>query len=81
VAAGRSPLAFCWFALRPLRRLTGHDETLGGEFALLRGILWRALIGASALGARAPGRRAADASFPDPPRFDQPRLRRWRTGT
>jgi hypothetical protein len=81
VAAGRSPLAFCWLALRSLRRLAGHDETLGGELALLRGILWRALIGVSAVGARTPGRRAADASFPDPPRFDQPRLRRWRTGT
>jgi len=64
-----SPAAFAWLAARPLRRLLGHDETLGGEFALLRGIAWLKLI--------AP---RSDASFPDPPEFDQPRLRRWRAG-
>ena len=73
LAASRSPPAFAWLALRPLRALVGHGETLGGEWALARGITWRWLIGHVARG-------AADARFPDPPRFEQPRLRRWRGG-
>jgi hypothetical protein len=80
VSAARSPIGFLWLALRPLRRLAGRDETLGGEFALIRGILWRRLIVLAVAGARTPGRRAADASFPDPPQFEQRRLRRWRGG-
>ena len=73
LAASRSPLAFAWLALRPLRALAGHGETLGGEWALARGIAWRWLVGHVARG-------PADARFPDPPRFEQPRLRRWRGG-
>jgi glycosyltransferase involved in cell wall biosynthesis len=80
VSASRSPTGFTWLALRPLRRLAGRDETLGGELALLRGIVWRRLIVLAVAGARNPGRRAPDASFPDPPRFEQRRLRRWRAG-
>ena len=80
VAAERSPAACLWLALRPLRELTGHSETLGGEFALVRGILWRWLLVVLVGRARKPGRRVFDASFPDPPRFEQPRLRRWRAG-
>ncbi len=81
VAVPESPVAFAWLALRPLRALAGRGETLGGEAALVRGIVWRRLVGS--LGGRVPvGRRPAiDASFPDPPRFEQPRLRRWRAGT
>jgi glycosyltransferase involved in cell wall biosynthesis len=56
VAAQRSPLAFAWLALRPLRALAGRDETLMVEASLVRGILWRRLIGLR-------GRRG-DASFP-----------------
>jgi len=78
VAAARRPTAFAWLAVRPLRRLVGRGETLGGETALARGILWRWLIALAVGGAQRPGRRAADASFPDPPRFEQRRLRRWR---
>src|SRR5205814_9001708 len=52
VAAGSSPLAFAWLALRPLRRFLGRDETLGGELALIRGILWRWLILLAVAGAR-----------------------------
>ena len=73
LAASRSPLAFAWLTLRPLRALAGRGETLGGEWALARGIAWRRLVGHLARG-------PADARFPDPPRFEQPRLRRWRGG-
>lgn len=37
-----SPAAAAWLAVRSLRRLAGRTETLGLEFGLLRGILWRA---------------------------------------
>jgi hypothetical protein len=79
-AAETSPGAFAWLALRPLRRLWGRDETLGGELALACGIAWRWLVAASVAGREVPGRRPRDASFPDPPRFEQRRLRRWRAG-
>jgi hypothetical protein len=79
-AADHSLAAFLWLTARPLRRLTGHDETLGGELALVRGIAWRWLITLAAGRGERPGRRAADASFPDPPHYEQRRLRRWRAG-
>ena len=78
--ADRSLAAFAWLGLRPLRRLSGHDETLGGELALARGIAWRWLVILAAGARRRPGRFAADASFPDPPHYEQRRLRRWRAG-
>ncbi len=77
-ASGRSPLAFAWLAGRPLRRFAGRDETLGGEAGLAKGVAWRWLLQLAVTGAQHPGRRAYDASFPDPPLFEQPRLRRWR---
>ncbi len=80
VAAGHSPPGFAWLATRQLRRLARRDETLGGEAALAAGIAWRWLLGLAVTGARRPGRRAYDASFPDPPSFEQRRLRRWRAG-
>jgi hypothetical protein len=58
----------------------GRDETLGGEVALVRGILWRWLLPVAVGRAQLPRGRAFDASFPDPPQFEQPRLRRWRAG-
>ncbi len=76
-----SPAALTWLAARPLRRLVGRDETLGGEVALLRGILWRRVLPVAVGRAHLPGGRAYDASFPDPPQFEQPRLRRWRAGS
>lgn len=79
-AAERSPLAFGWLALRPLRRLVGRDETLGGELPLACGVLWRWLVLAAVTGRTGPGRRPWGVVFPDPPRFEQPRLRRWRAG-
>ncbi len=77
-AAGRSPVAFAWLALRPLRVLSGRDETLGSESELARGIAWRWLVAALARAAGRVGRRAGDARFPDPLSFEQRRLRRWR---
>jgi len=42
-SADRSFSGLAWLALRPLRRLFGHDETLGMERVLVRGILYRHL--------------------------------------
>jgi glycosyltransferase involved in cell wall biosynthesis len=78
IAAERSALCFAWLALRPLRRVAGRDETLGGEAALAAGVAWRRMIVAAVGRAKAPRRRAYDASFPNPPEFEQRRLRRWR---
>lgn len=77
-AADRCTIPFVWLAVRPLRRLLGRDETLSGETPIAAGLLWRRLIIAAVGRAQLPGRRAFDASFPDPPRFEQQRLRRWR---
>jgi hypothetical protein len=78
VDASRSPVAFAWLALRPLRALAGRNETLGSESALARGIAWRWLVAALAVRARTPGRRPLDASLPPLLSFQQERLRRWR---
>ena len=78
VAAARSPVAFAWLALRPLRGLVGRNETLGSEADLVRGIVWRWLVAILATGARRPGRRPCDARFPDEASFQQRRLSRWR---
>jgi hypothetical protein len=74
IASQRSAAHFAWLTLRPLAR----RETLGGEFALAEGIAWRWLL---PLATRRTHKPAYDASFPDPPRFEQPRLRRWRAGS
>jgi glycosyltransferase involved in cell wall biosynthesis len=81
IASARSPASFIWLAARPLRRLVGRDETLGGEIALIHGVLWRWSIVLVSARAELPGRHPYDASYPDPPRFEQPRLRRWRAGS
>jgi O-antigen biosynthesis protein len=78
LASADSPAAFAWLTLRPLRALTGRGETLGGETALAQGVLWRWLVAIAAGRVPSARRPAVDASFPDPPRFEQPRLRRWR---
>lgn len=80
IGSARSPAKFLWLSGRPLRRLLGRDETLGGELALAKGIMWRWLLTVAVGRAELPGGRPFDASFPDPPRFEQPRLRRWRAG-
>ena len=76
--ADRSPRAFLWFVMRPLRMLLGHTETRGGEAELAVGIVWEWL---ATLVSRAPGwpdRYLVDTSFPDPLSFAQKRLGRWR---
>jgi glycosyltransferase involved in cell wall biosynthesis len=78
ISAARSPLAFAWLALRPLRSLVGRNETLGSETELVHGILWRWFVAIASKGARTPGRRPTDARYPDPYSFEQKRLRRWR---
>ena len=78
VDSPRSPFAFAWLAVRPLRIVLGRTETLGSEADLARGILWRWLIAIRARRAKFPGRTNYDASLPDPATFDQRRLRRWR---
>jgi glycosyltransferase involved in cell wall biosynthesis len=80
IGSGSSPADFMWLAARPLRRLVSRDETLGGESALVRGILWRWLLPVAVKVPHRQAEPAYDASFPDPPRFEQPRLRRWRAG-
>jgi glycosyltransferase involved in cell wall biosynthesis len=77
-AAARSPIAFAWLAARPLRVLAGRTETLGSESELVRGIVWRAIVGILSAGVRRPGRRPVDTSLPELLSFEQKRLRRWR---
>jgi glycosyltransferase involved in cell wall biosynthesis len=74
----RSAVSFAWFLLRPVRSLFGRTETLGGEWELVPGILWRWIAGVAAH-PRWPERLALDTRFPDPPHFEQKRLRRWRS--
>lgn len=78
LAAGRSAGGLAWLVLRPLRMLAGRTETLGLEWQLAIGVLWRHL---ATLVARVPGwpdRFTLDTRFPDPADFEQKRLRRWR---
>ena len=75
IATDRSPVAFAWLLLRPLRRLFGATETLGSELDLVPGLVWRRLIG---LCARCSRRPRCDATYPNPLDFEQQRLRRWR---
>jgi glycosyltransferase involved in cell wall biosynthesis len=77
----RSPLGLAWLAIRPLRRLVGHNETLGAEAQLVRGIMWRHLIALWSLRRERPGRTAPDASAPPCGAYspDLKRLRKWRT--
>lgn len=54
---GRSPEPVAWLALRSLRRLAGHNETMGIELSLLTGIVWRRLAAARERLLRRPARR------------------------
>jgi glycosyltransferase involved in cell wall biosynthesis len=82
VAAARNPMAFAWLAARPLRRLTGANETLGTEGELARGIAWRHLAEALTLRREAPGRLPVEAACPplDVDTLGHGRLARWRAG-
>jgi hypothetical protein len=67
LAGESSPRTLAWLAIRPLRALTGRNETMGFEHRLLRGLLWRHLArGRSRLRAGRP-RAASDGSVPPPP--------------
>ena len=68
ITAERSPLAFAWLALRPLRGFAGANETLGSELQLALGVVWRRLAGLAHL----------DGTLPPLASFEQRRLRRWR---
>ena len=79
-AADRSPFAFAWLALRPVRALLGRSETLASEPVLAKGVLWHHLIRVRAGGRSTPGSSKADASMPPTfESFGHRRLRRWRT--
>jgi glycosyltransferase involved in cell wall biosynthesis len=78
VASVRSPAAFAWLAIRPLRCPLGRNETLGTEALLARGILWRWVIALRVRWPRVMGGGPGDASFPAPEAYEEKRLRRWR---
>jgi glycosyltransferase involved in cell wall biosynthesis len=79
LACETSVAAALWLALRPARQLAGHTETLGSEWGMLRGILWRRGSAAVAALAWWPQRLLLDCRFPDPPIWRQKRLQRWRS--
>lgn len=54
---GRPPEPAAWLALRSLRRLAGHNETMGIELSLLSAIAWRRSAAARARLRSRPGRR------------------------
>jgi len=77
ISSERSPLWAAWLAARPLRALTGRNETLGSELQLALGIAWCWVAAASGALARRLGRARA-VSAPGLASFEQRRLRRWR---
>jgi O-antigen biosynthesis protein len=79
LACDRSPAALLWLLVRPLRALWGRNETLGSEWELARGVIWRLIAGWIARRRRWPARLLPDCRFPDPPLWRQRRLQRWRS--
>jgi glycosyltransferase involved in cell wall biosynthesis len=81
LAGADRPLAFAWLAARPLRRLSGANETLGTEAELARGIVWRHLVEALVYRRRVPGRLPVEAACPplELETLGQSRLARWRS--
>jgi Glycosyl transferase family 2 len=79
VACDHSPAALTWLALRPARTLFGHTETLGSEWGLVQGLIWKMLATALSRSPRLTPGALADASIPPPQSFSQKRLRRWRS--
>jgi glycosyltransferase involved in cell wall biosynthesis len=77
-ACDRSLGALAWLAIRPLRCLLGHTETLGSELGYAQGIVWKRLTGARARRSDRRGGPFSDAGVPPPQSFSQRRLRRWR---
>jgi hypothetical protein len=61
-------------------RAAGRTETLGGEWELARGIVWR-LAAAITATRWWPGRLALDTRLPHAAQLEHKRLRRWRAQT
>ena len=80
ISIERSPLGFAWLVMRPIRELFGRNETLGTEWLLARGILWRHLIALRTGRRERPNGLTHDASMPpfEPDLIGQRRIRRWR---
>lgn len=79
LACERSAWALLWLLVRPLRAVVGRNETLGTEWELARGVVWRRLAGALARIPGLPERLLLDCRFPDPPHYENRRLQRWRS--
>jgi glycosyltransferase involved in cell wall biosynthesis len=77
-AAERSPLAFAWLALRPLRAAVGRGETLGAEEYFAKGVLWRCIVALRTRRRETPRGSGHDSGLPPEGGFEQKRLRRWR---
>lgn len=75
----RSWWALLWLLVRPLRALGGGTETLGSEWEIALGVIWRRLAGWVAQRRRWPDRLLLDCRFPAPPIWRQRRLQRWRS--
>jgi hypothetical protein len=71
--------ALLWLLARPLRALGGRTETLGSEWEIALGVIWRRLAGWVARRPGWPDRLLLDCRFPDPPIWRQRRLQRWRS--
>jgi glycosyltransferase involved in cell wall biosynthesis len=82
VAAERRLLPLVWLATRSQRPLIGRNETMGTEWSLIKGILWRRLLPLRIGRRQRPGGARFDASLPqfDPLITENRRLRRWRAG-
>jgi glycosyltransferase involved in cell wall biosynthesis len=78
LAAERSWPALLALLARSARILAGRSETLGAEWELARGLLWRRAAVALARLPGIPDRLLLDCRFPDPPTWRQRRLERWR---
>ncbi len=78
--ADSSVLGPLWLTSRMLRPLIGRNETLGTEQLLLRGLLWRRLIGPRSRGQGPPDGKSRDAGLPafDMDKLGSNRIKRWR---
>ena len=67
IRAERSPAAFAWLLGRAARRWLGHDETLGAESLIARGIAWRYVVAVLTAHRERPTERSVhDAKLPAP---------------
>ena len=82
IAADRSIPGALELALRPARELWGHNETLGTEWHLRKGIAWLWWVRLREAGRRSPTGAKQDATVPefDILAFGQWRLKRWIRG-